>query len=328
MKDKKKIVKKRIYLKDIESKDWEHPADKASLKALKKVKYLDKIIEFFMGTTTEKAIYLATLGSSIKVTETQFPKLHKLHIEACKILDMNEVPDLFVSQNPFLNAGAVGVKAPFVVLNSSVLDILKEDEILAIIGHELGHIKSGHVLYKTLLHLLIKVSTMAVNIPFGTIGIMGIIGALKEWDRKSELSCDRAGLLTCQDRDTAVRLLMKLTGGSHTSQMNTEAFIQQAETYKSTSSISDTAYKLLNSIFRSHPYPVVRLYELIKWVNSGAYEKLINKDYKKADTQEESSFFEDVKQAAEEYKDDISQITKPIEEFAEKLKFIWSKPSS
>ncbi len=86
---------------------------------------------------------LITLASSVRVTDRQFPRVYALHLEACRLLDMPYVPEVFVSPSPFLNAGAVGMDKPFITLNSATVDLLTDDELLAIIGHELGHIKSG-----------------------------------------------------------------------------------------------------------------------------------------------------------------------------------------
>ncbi len=132
---------------NISVKAWEHPADKAALAALEKLPGIDTLIKKFVGITTEKSIRLATLASAIRTSENQFPKVHNLLKEACCILDVNEIPELFIAEHPFINARAIGVENPFIILNSSVLEKLSDNEILAIIGHELGHCLSGHLLY-------------------------------------------------------------------------------------------------------------------------------------------------------------------------------------
>lgn len=308
--DKKHIV----YLTGIHSSAWEHPADRLALKALQSVPHLDTVLKAVFGSTTEKSLRLLTLASSVRVTPRQFSRLHAFHLEACRVLDV-DVPELFVANNPFLNAGAVGLDRPFIVLNSAVVERLDDSEIMDIIGHEIGHIKSGHVLYKTLLAVLLQASTFLLNIPLTGLALMGVIAALKEWDRKSELSADRAGLLVAQNPDVSTRLLMKMAGGTNIDEMNLGEFIQQAKEYNSADSLTDNLHKLLNLLQQTHPFPVIRVLELINWVSSGEYENILRGDYKFKD----KSFYEDAKEAANAYKEGFKQTTKPLEDVGEQF---------
>ena len=74
---------------------------------------------------------------------------------------------------------------------------------------------SGHAVYRTMLFHLARLTARAVWLPLGYWGLRAIVAALEEWQRKSELSCDRAGLLVGQDSDAALRALMKSAGGPH-----------------------------------------------------------------------------------------------------------------
>jgi len=306
----------RKVLMGIPPNAWEHPADRAALRALKNVPGLDAILKFVLGNTTERSLRLITLASSVRVTDRQFPRVYALHLEACRLLDMPYAPEVFVSPSPFLNAGAVGMDKPFITLNSATVDLLTDDELLAIIGHELGHIKSGHVLYKTLLYILLQLSQFALNIPLTGLALVGVVAALQEWNRKSELSADRAALLTVQEVDTYVRLLMKTAGGNNVSQMDLGEFIKQAEEYNAGGSVLDTVYKLLNILSVSHPFPVTRVLELIGWVRSGDYDSLLNGNYRKA----ENTFFDDVKEAASSYREGATNATTNLDEVKDNVK--------
>lgn len=228
---------------------------------------------------------------------------------ACAILDVRDIPELYVSQSPFLNAGAVGVKTPFIVLNSSTLDALSDDEVMAILGHELGHCLSGHVLYKTLLAMLLKLSLSVVQIPLANIALAAIIAALREWDRKSELSADRAGLLTVQNPKVCYELEMKLAGGRKIEEMDIDEFFKQAEQYESSGSMADSVYKLLNLVNQTHPFPVLRVVELKKWVDSGEYEKIIKGGYKKIG---EETVEDSFKKAKDTYREDLKISKDPL----------------
>lgn len=306
-------------LTDINPKAWEHPADRAALTALKQIPGVDEIVRKLIGVTTEKSIRLLVLASSVRVSGKQFPKLYKFINEAREILDINEEFELYVSQNPIMNAGAVGVEKPFILLNSAIIERLSEEELLAVIGHEVGHCASGHVLYKTLLWLILILSSMLIQIPIAGAALNAILMALNEWNRKSELSADRAGLLVVQDPNISYTALMKLAGGSKIGQMNINEFFIQAQEYESGGDIIDSVHKLINLLGQSHPFPVLRLSELKTWVDSGNYEKIINGDYSKKSNNSPEDFMKDFDDAAKQYREDMSKSGDPLSEILTKL---------
>jgi Zn-dependent protease with chaperone function len=306
-------------LTDINPKAWEHPADRAALTALKQIPGVDEIVRKLIGVTTEKSIRLLVLASSVRVSDKQFPKLYKLLNESREILDFKENIELYVSQNPIMNAGAIGVDKPFILLNSAVIERLSEDELLAVIAHEAGHCASGHVLYKTLLWLIIVLSSMLIQIPIAGIALNAIIMALNEWNRKSELSADRAGLLVVQDPNVSYTALMKLAGGSKIGEMNINEFFLQAQEYESGGDIIDSVHKLINLVGQSHPFPVLRLSTLKTWVDSGSYEKILNGEYSKKSNNSPDDFTKDFDDAAKQYKEDISRSGDPLAEIFSKL---------
>ncbi|NME69952.1 M48 family metallopeptidase [Flammeovirga aprica] len=308
-----KVHKKKFP--NINPNSWEHPTDKLALAALQKMTGFDTLLKFIISNTTEKSLRLMTLASSVRVNENQFPKVHRLLLEACAILDVKEIPELYVSQSPILNAGAIGVDNPFIVLNSSIVDTLNEEELLTVIGHELGHIISGHVLYHTLLRVLLRISIVDLGIPLGKTVILAIIMALKEWERKSELSADRAGLLSSQNPETSIHLLMKLAGGGNIAEMNLGEFIKQAEEYNQQSGLVNTTHKFLNTIFKSHPFPVTRIAELLKWVQSGEYDNILNGGYDHSPNTPENGKTFNFKEDFKEYTDPITDKMKDAKDF-------------
>ncbi|WP_372506223.1 M48 family metallopeptidase [Actinomadura madurae] len=125
---------------------------------------------------------------------------------------MPEVPELYVRQDPTPNAMALGSDHPFIVLNTGLIDLLDEEELRFVVGHEVGHILSGHAVYQTMMQILLQLGSRLAWLPLGNVGIAAIIIGLREWFRKAELSSDRAGLLVGQDVDAAKRVNMKLAG--------------------------------------------------------------------------------------------------------------------
>ena len=291
-------IKNRVILKGIHSSAWEHPTDKIATNALKSVDGFGKLLQFFFGRTRERAIRLLMLASAVRVSSKQFRNLYKLHEEACSILDMSYKPELYVAYSPFLNAGAIGLDKPFIVINSSALEIFDNEELLFLIGHELGHIKSNHVKYKTLLYLLLNSSRISSSLPMSQLVVWTITNLLLEWDRKSELSADRAGLLVVQDPDVSIKSLMKMAGGIKTEEMDVGEFIQQSKEYSQLGSAVDSVYKILNVVGRTHPLPVTRVAELIEWVRTGKYNSIIEGYYRGSD-----DAMDNLKESADSYLD-------------------------
>lgn len=309
----------KVYLRNISPTAWEHPTDRAALSALRKVPGLDVVLQKIFGTTTERSLRLIALSSAIRVNQSQFPRINTLLQEACATLDIQPVPELYISRNPFLNASAVGVDNPFIVLNSSTVESLGDDELMCIIAHELGHCISGHALYKTLLAFLMKIPIAALNIPLSGVALMAIIAALQEWDRKSELTADRAGLLAVQDTDVSYRLLMKMAGANDPSQLNINEFFVQAAEYEGSGSLLDSVYKLLNLMGQSHPFPVLRLTELKSWVDRGDYAAILAGSYPQRGSERNDDVGGNFRTAANDYKTKFSSSQDPIENAASKV---------
>jgi Zn-dependent protease with chaperone function len=305
--DQETHTRERRVFPNISYQTWAHPADQAALTALKAIPGVDVLLHNFVSATSETSIRLIYLASAVRVSPRQFPQLYGLLEEACRILDAPEMPELYVAQSPFFNAGTMGVERPFIVLNAAVLDTLTEDETLCVIGHELGHCLSGRALYKTLLQVLLKFMLLAWQVPLGGAALMGIIAALMEWNRKSELSADRAGLLVVQDPAISYSLLMKMAGGPQANRMDVNEFFVQAAEYEGGGDVSAGLHKLLNIIFASHPFPVVRLTELQTWVNSGAYSRILSQHYRVRtdESSPEADILKNLKAVSEGYKERV-----------------------
>lgn len=277
---------------------WEHPADRVALNALRRIPILDRVVQFLVGNTQEQVFRLLNLASSVRVSDKQFPRVHKLAQECYRILDVPEdrQPEIFISQNPTYNAMCYGVDKPFLVFHSAMVEGFDDDELLAVIAHEMGHALSGHALYRTLLDIIIRYSGVLLLIPLGNIGFLALALALLEWSRKAELSCDRASLLVVQDVDVHTRVMMKLAGGN-VKEMNLEEFVAQADEYEKNENLRDQIYKFLLLLPQTHPFAALRVKEILDWSTSGEYEAILKGSY----PTDRTDYYEDVKKASETY---------------------------
>src|ERR671926_1039554 len=175
----------------LDKEQYIHPADRRALAALRAIPGIDSALKKLLAVTGESAIRVIFTASAVKVTPTQCPDLYaKLQI-ACTTLGV-DMPELFVQQNPVVNAFTGGVEKPVIVLYSQLIERLSDDEVLAVVAHEVGHIHSEHVLYLTAARLLEFLATAAVAATaIAKIALellsMTMRSALLAWARRAEL---------------------------------------------------------------------------------------------------------------------------------------------
>ena len=255
-----------------------HPSDEKATNALKAVPGLDKAIAKIMEYGLERLYYLDNIASNVRVSDKMFGGMYKSLKWGCKILDVEE-PELYVSLDPNPNAYTYGHTKPFIVLSSGLVDLLTPEERFFVIAHELGHIKAGHVLYTLMAHNIKDIIALLgqVTLGIGSILGQGLVYALLEWQRKAELTADRAGLLCVQDLDVSLNAFMKMAGGAASlfKEMDREEFLAQIREYEEADrSELNKAYKMLLTMNRTHPYAILRAKELEDWHGKG-YDKLM-----------------------------------------------------
>jgi Zn-dependent protease with chaperone function len=260
------------------------------------------MLKALSGFMSERRIRLDFLGGGIRVDDRQFAGVHRVLAEVGRVLDVDELPEVYVVNDPYPNAMTIGLDKPIIVLNSSLFDLLDEEEMRFVIAHELGHAQSGHAVYRTLLLWLLSLTGVWSAIPGGALGLRVLIAALYEWSRKAELSADRAGLLATQDPAVAFRVHMKLASGSgDLSELDQTSFFAQGQEYLETTDLRDSVLKIMLVERASHPYAVVRATELRRWVDSGEYTAILGGDYPRREDDGSASMTEAAKQAADSY---------------------------
>jgi Zn-dependent protease with chaperone function len=282
------------------------------LTALRELRGFDDVVKAFFGMWNERGFRLSFLASGIRVDHRQYPGVYQRFTEAASTLDIPELPELYVAQSPWLRAEAIGLDRPFIVLTTACVQQLDDDELRCLLGHELGHVRSGHAVYKTILMILTRWAANLSWLPVGAIALRAIIAAMLEWWRKAELSADRAGLLAGQDPAAALRLLMKLAGGGDLSQIDTAAFLEQAAEYDGGGDLRDSLHKIRMTAWSTHPVPVARAADLRHWIDSGGYGRVLAGDYPRRDDDGSASVSEEIKAAAESYREEFGRSQDPL----------------
>ncbi len=263
---------------EISSKAYEHPADRAATAALKAVPMLDTVVRKLVEFRYERALRQFYLGNSVKVSDRQLPELWTSHHGVARILDLTAVPDLYVSGQLEINARTIGSQDPIVVMDSALLTLLGPGEQRVVLGHEIGHILSDHVLYMTALDILLR----GVNLP-GMIGmpLRAVRAVLLEWMRTAELSCDRAATLAVRDPRIVCRTLMVVASGMPASSLDLDAFMSQAMEYENWEDSHDRVRRFFLEIGATHSYAVRRVSEVMRWVQSGEYDRIQRGEYRR-----------------------------------------------
>ena len=259
--------------------------DRAALEALQHVPLLPLVIQKYHELLIDRYMYALNMANSVRCGPRQMATVYAIMVECCKILDVPE-PELYVTNNPFPNAFAGGVERPYITLRNSVIECMTDEQLYHLVGHELGHIKAGHVLYKSVAGILIPLLQMLGHYTLGVGDLVGIGLALAfyEWSRQAELTCDRAGLLCTQAFRVSADAELRLTGGNtrHVEELNTDAFLDQARTYQDMNLMDSLGKFLVFYLYgmaSTHPMPVMRLQDLERWYQGGDFDKIMRGDY-------------------------------------------------
>ena len=273
------MLNSKTQLIGLKADRFRHPLDLDATTSLRRLPGLDLLVRNLLGGVTEEFLYLNNIAASVLVGENQLPHIHKLLVEACQILDL-EVPQLYLKQHPAPNAYTMAVrgKKPFIVVHTSLVDLLTLEELQAVIAHELGHLKCEHGVYLTLANLIV-LATGGLVPGIGNAIAQSLQSQMLQWLRCAEFSCDRAALLVSQDPKTVISVLMKLSGGSPllAPLLNVDAFLAQARAYEDASN-TDFGKMLVTSQTEqlSHPVPVLRAKEIDRWAQTDGYQSLLN----------------------------------------------------
>jgi len=266
----------KINLNGIDASQFRHPLDRDLTSFVQNAPFKGLAENAIRSSfaLVEQGVRLDLLSTSVKVSSEQLPELHESMQEAARVLDMEIVPELYVQSSPQANAYTLALQGkdtpPIVVVTSTLVERCSDEEVQAIIGHELGHLKCSHSLYLTLGGL--------VSTPLRSLPILGsqTEKLLQDWRLAAEYSCDRAALLVSQDLDVVAGAMLKLFAGTSRVR-NTKAFIEQSREYES---LLQSANPLVRASIgmqqRTHPLPVKRVAELEKWAESTDYKNILS----------------------------------------------------
>ena len=265
-------------LPGISPKAYEHPADRAATAALASIPMLDYVVRKLIEFGYERALRQTYLGASVRLGTDQLPDIWTRYRRVLSVLDMPEEYALYMTAAPAPNAMAVGAGKPILVLSSGAVELLADDQLETVIAHEVAHVLSEHVLYRTALQILLRITWQRIPIAAG-LPLMAVQYALLEWSRATELTCDRAAALVTRDPRLVCETLMIMSAGARADELNLDAFMRQAMEYTEAGEGLDRLQRLLTDLRQTHSLPVKRVHELLAWVQEGEYDRIAGGDY-------------------------------------------------
>ncbi len=258
----------------IKPNEYMHPEDAKALRELESIPGFPALVKKVLALGLEKLQYGINMASAIRLSPTQLPEIYNRLPPICEKLGIKE-PEFYLSMDPYPNAWTFGDTKIFVTVTSGLLQLLNDEEIDAVIAHECGHIACRHVLYHSLAHYILSGAD--------NLGVLGLLSipiqlAILYWERKSELSCDRAGSLITSP-EVVASTMARLSGGpiEITERIDLEEWARQADQYDAirNDGLWNKTLQIYAIAQQNHPFAAVRVREILKWGKSEQYQRLM-----------------------------------------------------
>lgn len=259
----------------MEAREIIHPEDAKAIKALKRVPGLEKAVAYYMRLGFERQLRGENLGNMLRVNGRNCPVLYQDFKDVVRKVGIPE-PELYIYNSPEMNAYTYGNTCVFIALSSGLIEHLDRVELLSVIGHECGHILCKHVLYKSMLHTL-EEAGFWFDLIYQSL-FLPVYGALRYWDRKSELSADRCASVLVGE-EVFQSTLAKLASGLKSEDRGN--LTEQGKEYEEfrKSSLWNRLQQGYRTAFYSHPQLCARALEIDRWRQSYSYRHLVSQTH-------------------------------------------------
>lgn len=271
-----------VRYRGLTASDFRHPLDLQAEQALRTLPGFEAIARQFMQWAYERPQTAYLLANAVQVGPQQYGSLYKLLREGCQSLDLQPEPSLFLVTDARPNSSSLGQDQPLIVLHSGLVDLLEPLELQAAIARELGHLKCGHSLLGQMALWVMDAATTVGELTLGIGNLLNrtLLLAFGEWQRKAELSADRAALLACGDFQTVVGAIARVAGGCqrYAPEFSVAAVLEQAD--RAVMASTDPANLLVSSTVFNQRTPsdlAERILQLRQWSESEGYRQLRRK---------------------------------------------------
>lgn len=299
----------------ISAKAFQHPADRAATAALHSIPVVDRVMKKVSELRFERAMSQRLLANAVRIGPGQVPSVWATYQSCVDALDLETRPALYVLQTPDSNAMTFGSNKPIVLVWSGLVRNLDDTSLRVVLAHETGHVLADHSYYLTLLAILQRLAQAPLSV-VGQLPVRALLYVMLEWFRAAELSCDRAATLVVGDPMATCRALMHLAGGSLPG-MDVDAFVAQAAEYGRSDDLLNLPSRFMSEIASTHPFPVRRVNELIKWVSDGEFDRIRGGSYVRRGQEPPTS--EEFRAASDHYRKRFLEIIDDVSGGVQKL---------
>lgn len=250
-----------------------HPEDAAALRQLESIPGFPSFVKSILSLGLEPLRYGINMASSVRLSDKQLPEIYRHLPPICGKLGI-PVPEFYLSMDPVPNAWTFGDTRIFITVTSGLLDMMDDEELDAVLAHECGHILCHHVLYHSVAtYILMGADALGL---LGKLTIPIQLGFLY-WQRKSELTCDRAGAVITSP-EVVSRTMARLSAGPKklTAAIDMDEWAKQADEYDAiwNSNTWNKALQVFAIAQQNHPFSAVRVREVLNWGKTDAYRNL------------------------------------------------------
>lgn len=254
------------------SQDIMHPEDAKAIQMIKKVPLCESLVRLFMEMGYEAQYRGENLANMIQISPNYLSDVYTLFKKVVKIVGIKE-PELYVYNDPVLNAYTFGETHTFIAISSGMLETMSSEELKGVIAHECGHILCKHSLYETIYQTIQEMGFILGALHRSLFAPLYL--ALQYWNRKSELSADRCGAAVVGE-ECYQKALIKLASGLKETPPDSNRLVEQGRQYEAFkhSSLWNRIQQDYRCIFYSHPQLCTRAVELSRWKISYNYKML------------------------------------------------------
>jgi hypothetical protein len=173
-----------------------------------------------IANALDAPVIAETVTTAVSIGEHEASKpIRDLVADCARILHIDP-PRVWLKQSPSVDAYVATLEEPhFLVIPSGLLELYegRPRELRFVVGHELGHLKCDHLGPRR-----VKEVAEAVKEALKKIDVVGLsaqitptvgLAFLLSWCREADIGADRAGLLCCQDIDSAQQALVRRLHG-------------------------------------------------------------------------------------------------------------------
>lgn len=272
------------HLAQIDPSAFAHPQDLQTTRALKRVPFLDTLLKQVSRFETEEFYRAHYMHSGILLGPRQLPSLWRMVQEVAERFEMTEPVTAYVVRGSGPNAFAFGLHRHSIALTSSLVDLMSDRELEAIIAHEISHVLCRHMLFRrvglTLANGTTRFLKALPSIPSSVVR-MSLHGAYLAWCRAAEYSADRAAALVLRDPEVMASCLTRLAGVPRRfeDEFDPHQFAEQAEEFDRSGSVISPLVRITLELLSTHPEPTRRSVAVLQWAESEAYERILSGDF-------------------------------------------------